>query len=216
MVGTSTLVPTPPNPLYIGAFDNEYESSLDPPSRNLYVCGNTGANPVLYRIPIAAGIFGTVVPIAAPTPAADSPACSSVTNVTNPNASVGTAEWVFFSVQNNGLPTLCGGIGCALNFVDLPWQATTPYNVGQEILVVREPTNTPFIEVAVSSTGAGNSAATQPAWPATPVGALTGDGGVTWLNQRAPTLTPGWGLGKTSIHTPCTPVLLTVMATSRS
>jgi hypothetical protein len=163
---------------------------LDPPTGNLYVCGNTGANPILYRIPIAAGIFGTVVPIVAPTSAADSPACSPVTNVTNPNTGVGTAEWVFFSVQNDGLPTLCGGIGCALNFVDLPWQATTHYNVGQEILVVREPTNTPFVEVAVSSTGTGNSAATQPAWPATPVGALTGDGGVTWLNQGAPTLTP--------------------------
>ncbi len=190
LVGSSTLEGAPPNPLYIGAFDSAYDNSVDPPTGNLYVCGNTGLNPILYRIPIAAGIFGTVVPIAAPTPAVDSPACSPVTNVTNPNTGVGTTEWVFFSVQNNGLPTLCGGIGCALNFVDLPWQATTHYNVGQEILVVREPSNTPFVEVAVSSTGTGNSAATQPAWPASPVGALTGDGGVTWLNQGAPTLTP--------------------------
>ncbi|MFZ0867807.1 MAG: hypothetical protein WAN06_14245 [Candidatus Sulfotelmatobacter sp.] len=190
-VGSSTLAPATPNPMYIGAFDNEYESSTDPPTGNLYVCGNTGANPILYRIPIAAGVFGTVTTIAAPTPTADSPACSPVTNVTNPNTSVGTAEWVFFSVQNNGLPTLCGGIGCALNFVDLPWQATTHYNVGQEILVVRT-NNTPFIQVAVSSTGTQKSAAIQPTWPAGPtgVGGLTNDGGVTWLNQGATTLTP--------------------------
>lgn len=187
LVGSSTLVPAPPNPLYIGAFDNEYENSVDPPTGNLYVCGNTGANPILYRIPIAAGVFGTVVSIAAPTLSTESPACSPVTNVSNPNTSLGTAEQVFFSVQNDGLPTLCGGIGCALNFVDLPWQATTHYNVGQEILVVRALTNTPFIEVA---TVAGTSAATEPAWPAMPVTATTGDGSVTWLNQGTPTLTP--------------------------
>jgi hypothetical protein len=187
VVGSSTLEPAPPNPIYIGAFDNQYENSADPPTGNLYVCGNTGANPILYRIPIAAGIFGTVVPIVAPTPSTDSPACSPVTDVSNPNTSIGTAEQVFFSVQDDGLPTLCGGIGCAVNFVDLPWQATTGYNVGQEILVIRAANNTPFVEVAIT---AGNSGLTQPAWPASPVGATTTDNGITWLNQGAPTLTP--------------------------
>ena len=185
-VGSSSIEPAVPNPMYIGAFDAEYENSTDPPTGNLYVCGDTGLNPILYRIPISAGAFiGHVATVATPTPAADSPACSPVTNISNPNTSVGTAERVFFSVQDNGLPTLCGGIGCALSFVDLPWQAATHYNVGQEILAFRA-NNTPWVQVAIA---AGYTTATQPTWSVI-VGTTATDGGVTWLNQGAATLSP--------------------------
>jgi len=189
-VGSSSIEPAVPNPMYIGAFDNEYENSLDPPTGNLYVCGDTGLNPILYRIPISAGAFiGHVATVATPTPALDNPSCSPVSDISNPNTPVGatvtTFERVFFSVQDNGVPTLCGRIGCALSFVDLPWQASTHYDVGQEVLVFRA-NNTPFIQVAIV---AGNTAATQPTWPLA-VGTLTPNGVVTWLNQGAATLTP--------------------------
>jgi len=189
-VGSSSIEPAAPNPMYIGAFDNEYENSVDPPTGNLYVCGDTGLNPILYRIPISAGAFiGHVATIATPTPNADNPACSPVSDISNPNTPVGatvtTFERVFFSVQDNGVPTLCGGIGCALSFVDLPWQAATSYKVGQEILVLRS-NSTPWVQVAIT---AGNTAAAQPTWPGV-VGMTTTDGGVKWLNQGAATLTP--------------------------
>jgi hypothetical protein len=111
-----------------------------------------------------------------------------VTDFSNPNASVGKAEHAFFSVQNNGRP--CAGKGCMMNFVDMPWQAATNYNVGQQILVLRTANNTLQIRTAVV---AGTSAATIPVWPTT-VGGKTVDGGVTWLNQGNATATAlaGW------------------------
>ncbi|MGO9605621.1 MAG: hypothetical protein ACLQAT_19910, partial [Candidatus Binataceae bacterium] len=50
-----------PSPLYIGAFDSVYQNSTDPPTGHIYVCGNTGATPTLFEVPIAAGVFGTPV-----------------------------------------------------------------------------------------------------------------------------------------------------------
>jgi hypothetical protein len=183
-VGTSTHG-TAPNPLYIGAFDSSYENSTDPPTGNLYVCGDTGLDPILYRVPITAGVLGTAVAIVTATPATDHPACAPVTDVSNPNTSVGKQERVFFSVQNNGLPTPCGA-GCALSFVDTPWLAATPYNVGQEILVLRASNHTAWIQVAV---GTGTSGGTEPTWPGAVV-ATTTDGSVTWLTQGLATLSP--------------------------
>src|ERR1700722_15887281 len=60
IVGTSTVPGTAPSPLYIGTFDTAYETSVDPPTGNLYVCGNTGGDPVLYQVGITAGALGTV------------------------------------------------------------------------------------------------------------------------------------------------------------
>jgi len=200
LVGSSTVHGTAPNPLYIGAFDSSYESSTDPPTGNLYVCGDTGVAPILYRVPITAGVFGAVKPIVTPTPPADHPACAPVTDVSNPNTSVGTLERVFFSVQNNGLPTPCGA-GCALSFVNTPWQAATPYNVGQEILALRG-NGTPWIQVAIV---AGTSGATEPGWPGVIGGTTTPpDGTVTWLTQGPTTLTPlpNWASGiRYAVHT---------------
>ncbi len=184
-IGSSTAHGTKPNPLYIGAFDSTYQSSVDPPTGNLYVCGDTGLDAILYRVPITAGSFGTVVPIVATTTAANHRTCAPVTDISNPNTSVGTMERVFFGVVTSGLPTLCAGGGCALSFVDTPWQKDTLYNVGQEVLVLRA-NNTPWINVAITS---GTTAAAQPTWPAV-VGAETIDGTVIWLNQGATSLTP--------------------------
>lgn len=186
-VGNSVALDSSPNPspLYAGAFDNAYYSSVNG-TGNLYVCGDTGADPTVYRIPILAGVPGTAASLAALTPAGKSPACSPVTDILNPNASGGATERLFFSVENNGHPTVCAAKGCMLNFIDTPWQASTAYVVGQEILVLRPANNTLYINVV---TVAGTSAATPPAtWPGT-AGALTTNGGVTWINQGATSVT---------------------------
>ncbi|MGA8837389.1 MAG: hypothetical protein WB538_17295, partial [Candidatus Sulfotelmatobacter sp.] len=184
-VGTSTVTGTNPNPLYLGAFDRAFENSANG-TGNLYVCGNTGANPTLYRVPVQAGVLGTPAAVAALTAAGKTPACSPVTDILNPNAVGGAAERLFFGVQNNAHPTLCAGKGCALSFVDMPWQASTAYQVGQEILVLRTANNTPYINVV---TVAGTSAATPPATWSNVVGATTVSGTVTFLNQGATTVT---------------------------
>jgi hypothetical protein len=181
-VGSSTAVGTNPNPMYLGAFDNSYITSTTS-TGNLYVCGNTGADPTLYRVPIAAAVFGTPIAISNLTPAADSPACSSITDIRNPNATGGAFERLYFGVENNGRATACAGKGCALSFIDAPWQASTAYQVGQEILVLRTQNNTLYINVV---TAAGTTAASAPTWPAQ-VGTATTSGSVTFLNQGATT-----------------------------
>jgi hypothetical protein len=176
-----------PNPLYIGGFDSTYYSSAGA-TGNLYVCGNTGSVPTLYRVPLTAGTFSTAIAIAALTPGGRTPSCSPVTDFSNANTIVGTAEHVFFSVQNFGRP--CANTGCMMNFVSLPWKASTHFNVGQQIINLRTATNILYIQTAV---GAGTTAGTIPVWTAT-VGAKTVDGSVTWLNQGVTTATAlgGW------------------------
>jgi hypothetical protein len=183
-VGVSTAQGTNPNPMYLGAFDSTYIASTTS-TGNLYVCGNTGADPTLYRVPIAAGVFGTPAIIDNLTPAADSPACSSITDILNPNATGGPVERLFFGAQNKGRPTNCGGKGCALSFLDSPWQASTSYQVGQEILVLRPQNNTLYVNVV---TLAGTTAVSPPAtWPTQP-GVVTTSGTVNFLNQGATSL----------------------------
>jgi hypothetical protein len=195
IVGTSTVFSTgpDPNPLYSGDFDSAYKNSVNPPTGNIYVCGNTGVNPTLYQVPIQAGTMGTAIAVAALTPAAKTPACSPVTDFMNPNATGGAAERLFFGVQNSGHPTACGAKGCALSFVSMPWQASTPYKVGQEILVLRTANNTLYVNVV---TVAGTSAATPPTWPAA-IGTLTTNGTVTFFNQGPTTVTAlaNWAAG---------------------
>jgi hypothetical protein len=171
------------NHLYEPGFDSNYWNSSNA-TGNLYVCGATGAAPTLYQLPISAGTFGTAAAIATLTPTANHRACSPVTDIYNPNASSGPAETVFFSVANNGLATPCANAGCAMSFVDLQWQATTNYKVGQRVLVLNGATL--YTEVA---TIAGKSGAAAPAWPTTP-GATVADGTVTWTGQGATTVTP--------------------------
>jgi hypothetical protein len=168
VVGTSSATP---NPMYDGGFDSTYLNSANA-TGNLYVCGNTGGVPGLYRIPIALGVAGAVV--AGPALASANTGCSPVTDIRNPNVATGATEWIFTSVQNNGLGTTCAPGGCLINFKNQPWQATTVYVVGQQIL------DTHF-QIQTVRVG-GTSRATTPPWSLV-VGATTADNTVRWLNQ---------------------------------
>lgn len=175
VVGSSTVRPAAPSPLYIGAFDSTYEDSADPPTGNLYVCGNTGGDPVLYQVPIAAGVFGTAN--AGPVLSTTIPAtpCSPVTDILNPNATGGATEWMFASAQTKGASSACSAGGCVFNFKDTPWLPSTTYVVGQEVL-------DSHFQIQVVSVG-GTSGATAPAWSTTVGNPTLGDGTVVWLDQ---------------------------------
>ena len=170
-----------PNPLYAGAFDSAYYSSPNT-TGNLYGCGHTGGNPILYQIPINAGVMpaaGTVV--AGTTTPGSTAACSPLTDIPNPNLAGGSEERIFLSPQNNGRPTACGAKGCVESFIDTPWQASTNYALGQIIL-----TNKVHAEVVIV---AGKSSTSPPTWTAT-AGLTVADGSVTWMDQGAETTTP--------------------------
>ena len=181
-VGASTLSGSAPNPLYLGAFDSTYKNSVNA-TGNLYVCGDTGGFPALFQVPITAGVFGTAV--GGPQLSSTNPGtpCSPVTDVMNPNASGGATEWVFASAETGGVSSGCSGGGCIFNFKDTPWQASTAYTLGQEIL-------DNHFQIQVVSVG-GISNATAPSW-GTIVGGVTTDGTVSWVDQGVQTAsTPG-------------------------
>jgi hypothetical protein len=167
-VGAATATTTVP--LYEGDFDSTYQNSSNG-TGNLYVCGNTGGPPVLYQIPLSAGVPGTVV--AGPPLANASTGCSPVTDVYNPTAG---NDLVFASVQASGSGGSCtaGTGGCLTNFVVTQRIANHAYTVGQAILDSN-------FQVEVVQT-AGTSGATTPTWPNTPTTTTT-DGTVTWINQ---------------------------------
>ncbi|MGC1449410.1 MAG: hypothetical protein WA830_05160, partial [Candidatus Sulfotelmatobacter sp.] len=194
-VGTSVASGNTPNPMYLGAFDSTYYNSVGG-TGNLYVCGNTGLSPTLYRVPILSGAFSTsALAVAQLTPAAAHVACSPVSDFSNPNAIGGPAERLFFSVANNGRSTACGAKGCVMNFVDTPWQPSTPYAKGQLVLV-RRSNNTLWMNVAIV---AGTTGASAPAWTNTAAAQVT-DGTVTWLNQGAPSVAPLAAWAKTHAY----------------
>ncbi len=171
MVGASSGTP---EPLYVGALDGAYENSADA-SGNLYVCGNTGGDPTLYQVQITSGgVLGTVV--TGPVLSGSNTGCSPVTDVFNPNVIGGGTEFMFASVQTNGISTPCAGGGCIMNFIDTPWLALTVYAVGQEVL-----DNNFHMEVVAT---AGTSGATVPLWDIVTGGSTT-DGTVQWLDQGA-------------------------------
>ncbi|HZW81075.1 MAG TPA: hypothetical protein VFF50_11440 [Candidatus Deferrimicrobiaceae bacterium] len=182
VVGASTAPgSTTPNPMYIGAFDIAYENSTNA-TGNLYVCGNTGGAPTLYQVPVVAGAFpssGNGTSVALLTATLETPACSPVTDVYNPNAAGGATEKVFVSVENDGLNSGCGGGGCLFNFVDTQWQESTPYNIGQEVLAVSSNDGHLYIYVVAAP---GISGAMQPHWPNS-AGAEFTDGSMQWIDQ---------------------------------
>jgi hypothetical protein len=159
--------------LYQGDFDDAYLNSGDA-TGNMYVCGNTGGAPTLYRIPIAAGVAGTVVQ--GPVLSSATTGCSPVTDISNPSAAGGSSEWVYAGVQGSGLGNSCASAGCVINFVTQPWQPSHAYTVGQQIL-------DPNFRVQTVRT-AGTSGATAPNWStATTIGGSTSDANVRWFNQ---------------------------------
>jgi hypothetical protein len=104
--------------LYAGSFDNTYYTSVNPasPTGSLYVCGNVNSNPILYRIAISSGSFGTVT--TGPKVSNSSSAiCSPVTEFFD-----GTNDKVFLSVTTQGnsateLPSGCSvSTGCVLGY----------------------------------------------------------------------------------------------------
>ena len=181
IVGASTKFGTAaPMPLYVGAFDDAYDNSVNG-TGNLWVCGNTGGPPILYRVAVTAGALGAVFP--GPVLANSTTPCSPVTDILNPNVPGGATEWVYASVRADGTsanagtfaaPKVCAPTGCIMNFKDTPWKASTAYVAGQEVLDTH-------LQIQVVMT-AGTSGATAPVWSTTK-GSTTTDGGVTWLNQ---------------------------------
>jgi hypothetical protein len=189
-VGASAAVP---KPLYEGALDSAYESSINA-TGNLYVCGDTGGHPTLYQVPITAGVLGTVVtgPVLA---GGASTGCSPVTDVLNPNAAGGTTEFIFASVQARGVSTPCAAGGCIMNFKDTPWQPSTVYTVGQEVV------DSNFqVQMVIT---AGTSGTSVPIW-STSLGippldeTIDGTGTLKWVNLGVTTAaTPaGWAAGQ--------------------
>ena len=176
-VGQSALSGLP-NPLYSGAFDSAYYDSGSATGA-LYVCGNTGANAILYQVPIAAGAMLGQGQIVSPLASSGSTAvCSGVTDILNPNAVALPAEHLFVSVQNNGIPSNCASGGCVFNFLDTPWQPFKNYALGDQVLSSKQRVETAII--------AGTSAGTAPNWSTSPA-VLDTDGNpatqVTWIDQ---------------------------------
>jgi hypothetical protein len=188
-VGASAATP---KPLYEGSLDSAYENSTNA-AGNLYVCGHTGGRPTLYQVQITSGaVLSTVVtgPVLA-TGAATG--CSPVTDVLNANATGGSTEFIFASVQARGTSTPCAAGGCIMNFKDTPWQPLTAYSLGQEIV-------DSHFQVQMVIT-AGTSGASTPGWstslaapPADETTDGTGLNKVTWVNLGVTTAaTPaGW------------------------
>ena len=173
-VGSSQVAPPNPNPLYEGSFDSTYQASANA-TGNLYVCGNTAGAPTLYQIPITAGAMGTVN--TGPTLAGAATGCSPVSDIPNPNAAGGTAEWIFASAQNSGSGNNCAAGGCIMNFNVQPWTPSTNYVAGQEVI------DTNFHVQVVRTPGTSRTAAQgHPIWTAATDGA-TNDGSVRWINQ---------------------------------
>ncbi len=96
-------------PMFTGDFDNTYFNSTDPPTGNLYVCGNSGGSAILYRIHIAANVMAA--PVTGPTLTSDDSTCSPITE-----AFGGATDLIFVNVQDNGSPAACGGGGCVMSF----------------------------------------------------------------------------------------------------
>ena len=178
VVGASAATP---KSLYEGALDSAYENSTNA-AGNLYVCGHTGGRPTLYQVQITSGaVLSTVVtgPVLATAGAATG--CSPVTDVLNSNATGGSTEFIYASVQTRGTSTPCAAGGCIMNFKDTPWQPLTAYTLGQEIV-------DSHFQVQMVIT-AGTSGASTPSWstslaapPADETTDGTGLNKVTWVN----------------------------------
>jgi len=97
--------------IFPGAFDNIYLSAVGP-TGNLYVCGNPGGAPTLYRVPLSNNVMGTPVTVATLTGATTSATCSPVTEFYNTTTST---DWLFLSVSASGNRTGCTG-ACVYSF----------------------------------------------------------------------------------------------------
>ncbi len=106
-VGTGNFFTTVP--MFTGDFDNTYFNSSDPPTGNLYVCGDAGGDAKIYRIHITTNTMSA--PVAGPTLTSAAATCSPMTE-----AFSGTTDMIFVNVQDNGNLGSCGGGGCIMSF----------------------------------------------------------------------------------------------------
>jgi hypothetical protein len=113
-------------PIYAGTFDNQYFTSSNSasPTGHLRVCGDSGANPELYPVPINSGTMTTGAITAATSVSGSTTTCSPVTEFcTNSGAactsSAGT-DYLFVSPQTEpSTPTVTGctgSVGCVITY----------------------------------------------------------------------------------------------------
>jgi hypothetical protein len=117
--------------LYGGDFDNTYYSfsgSGGGVTGNMYVCGNPGGVPTLYQIQINS--FIEVGSTAGPALASTAGPCSPITEIYNPNATGGAADWIFASVTTGALTSISSGCtagaGCLMSFT---LDDSSPYTI---------------------------------------------------------------------------------------
>ena len=128
-------------PLYGGAFDNIYYTSSIPaqPAGSLYVCGNAGGNPTLYKIPItysSGPVLGSAV--AGPVLASSNVGCSPLTEFFN-SSGTGT-DWLFGGVSATSCGAGMGAGGCVMSFNITsaaptigPWTPSSTYTATSEV-----------------------------------------------------------------------------------
>ena len=107
--------------MYDGSFDNTYYAGAGT-TGNLYVCGNPGADAILYQIPMGVA-FGTTVNTEATVTSANVP-CSPITEVLN-----GANDYIFLSVTASGSLTASGAnkcTGACVYSFNLTTSTTTP------------------------------------------------------------------------------------------
>jgi hypothetical protein len=166
--------------LYQGTFDNAYLTSGNA-TGSIYVCGNTGQRPIMYRVAVAGNTIGPVT--TGPALATGTAQCSPVTDVFNSSDAGGETEWIFAGATTLGFGNSCAAGGCVISFKNQAWTPNTAYVVGQEVL-------DDHFQIQVVQ-GAGTSGGTDPSW-STIVGATTVDNGVSWLNQGPQTPSHGF------------------------
>jgi hypothetical protein len=132
-------------PLYGAAFDNIYFSSANglQPAGNLYVCGNAGGNPTLYKIPItysSGPVLGSLA--TGPALASSNVACSPLTEFFNTTTST---DWLFGGVPGTSCGAGTGAGGCVMSFNITsgtipaigPWTPSTSYISTSQVVDVK-------------------------------------------------------------------------------
>jgi hypothetical protein len=115
-------------------------------------------------------------PVAGPILTSATTGCSPVTDISNPNATGGTTEWIFAGVQGSGLGNLCASGGCAMNFVNTPWLPSHAYAVGQQVLASN-------FQIQTCRRAGTSAALGPPTWNTTVGGSTTDAGTLRWVNQ---------------------------------
>jgi hypothetical protein len=177
--------------IHAGSFDNAYLTGNGSQGR-MYVCGSsTNSTPTLQRLgftnsgrspasPFAnpVGTMNAAVDTATLAVATGNAECSPVTEFFNANAPAASADQIFFSVQNLGKGSNCGGGGCVMsvNVTGIPTTLAIANSIpeigGASGIIVDGPANTTTFAQASSIyfSRQGNSTVAQPCNGTTGVG----------------------------------------------